>query len=93
MRYFVVDTLEYVTAQGTWWHHSQQDKSLSMCLHMCEHTLGRVRNYSIREFSRKLLFHSSLVGFPQSLYYNAIVWQSLNSHQLSPQPQACMQPA
>lgn len=62
-----------------------------MCLYVCKHTLGRVRNYSIREFFRTLIFHSSLVGFPQSVYYNAIVWQSLNSHQLSPWLQACMQ--
>ena len=84
MRYFVVDSVEYVTTEGTWWHRSQQEESLSTCLHVCKHTLGRVRNYSIREFSRKLLFHSALVGFPQCVYYNAIVWQSLNSHQLSP---------
>lgn len=36
------------------------------------------------EFSRKLLFRSNLMGFSRCVYYNAIVWQNLNPHQLSP---------
>lgn len=94
MRYSVVDALEYVTAEGAWWHCSQQEESVYMSAHLEAHS-GKSEKLLHKGILQKVTFPliSGWVGFPRCMYYNAIAWQSLNSHQLSPRLQACMQPA